>query len=371
MSEKFSLKDHLFNEKSVARFCELFYKNDKEFPKKFFMDSCFQYFPNLELKERSNYMAKLLLEILPKDFQKSSKIILKALPEKLDPKKNDDDFGDFVLAPLSDYVSFFADQKKNLKTALSLLQEITMRFSAEFAIRDFINNFPEETFIFLEGCAKDKNYHVRRLASEGLRPKLPWAKKIILDYKKPENILRELFFDKADYVRRSVANHLNDISKIDSGYLLGFLKTIHISDKRDEKYLKHALRGLLKKSNPQALDLLGYKGNSIMIKNFSLDTITLSPQKEFSCSFDFYSLKDSKVQILALLNFPRKNGTRGEKVYKVFDSEIPASFSKRVVKRISLVDCSTRTWHGGEYSFSIVSNGVVLSEKNKFNFTKK
>jgi len=101
---------------------------------------------------------------------------------------------------------------------------MTKRFSVEFSIRDFINAYPTKTLAMLEKCALSDNYHERRLASEGLRPKLPWAKKLTLDYKKPIAHLDRLFYDSTRYVTRSVANHLNDISKIDAPLVIVTLK---------------------------------------------------------------------------------------------------------------------------------------------------
>jgi 3-methyladenine DNA glycosylase AlkC len=101
-----------------------------------------------------------------------------------------------------------------------MLEEITKRFSAEYPIRAFWKTFEEETFEKFVEWSKSPYYHVRRLASEGSRPRLPWGKKILLHYTRTEVFLDVLFTDTARYVTRSVANHLNDISKIDPEFVM-------------------------------------------------------------------------------------------------------------------------------------------------------
>ncbi len=129
-------------------------------------------------------------------------ILRQALPPELDPSKSDDDFGDFIYALYSEYVTAYGCNEEQLDFSLQALREISKRFSVEFAIRDFINNFPTQTLKMLEECAKSENYHERYLASEGLRPKLPWAKKLTIDYREPLKHLELLYSDRIRYVTR-------------------------------------------------------------------------------------------------------------------------------------------------------------------------
>jgi len=218
--EKFSLKDHLFNEKKVKKLADEIFSVYKDFQKEKFISEALKEFKNLELKERISHLVFLLQKYLPNNFREDTEIILKALPKELDDKKVDDDFGDFIYAPYGEFISTYGLNKKDLSFSLKALKEITKRFSVEYPIRFFLNNFEKETYEFLLLCSKDKNYHIRRLASEGTRQKLPWAIKINLDYKESIKILDNLYFDNTRYVIRSVANHLHDISKIDSTLVL-------------------------------------------------------------------------------------------------------------------------------------------------------
>lgn len=123
-----------------------------------------------------------------------------------------------------------------------------------------MNEFPEETFERIKKWSKSDHYHQRRLASEGTRPSLPWCIKIDLDYKKPLEILDSLYADKTRYVTRSVANHMNDISKKDPKLVIETLKRWNSEGKQDIKemdfIISHSLRTLVKDGNKDALKLL-------------------------------------------------------------------------------------------------------------------
>jgi 3-methyladenine DNA glycosylase AlkC len=222
--ERFFLKDELFNKKKVEYLAELVESAYPDFDNKKFVSLVVDEFSKLELKERIFWILEKLEEALPSDFEKAVKIILKALPPELDNEKVDNDFGDFIFSPFEYFVSKNGCEKKNLKTSFFALSEITKRFTVEGGVRFFINKYPEETFDFMKKMARSKNYHQRRLASEGLRPKLPWCIGIEFDYKKSFEILDLLCFDKTRYVLRSVANHLNDVSKINPDFVVEVLE---------------------------------------------------------------------------------------------------------------------------------------------------
>ncbi|MEO0458948.1 MAG: DNA alkylation repair protein, partial [Cyanobacteria bacterium P01_A01_bin.114] len=191
----FSLKDQLFNPEKVNYLGTLITQAFPEFSQQQFHQAVVTAFPKLELKERIAHITACLHQYLPDDYPGALAIILRSLPPELDPSKTDDDFGDFIFAPLSLFVATYGCTADYLNSSLNALKEITKRFSAEDAVRYFINAFPSETFSFLLDCAKDDNYHVRRWASEGTRPKLPWSQKLITDYKQPLPLLEILYGD--------------------------------------------------------------------------------------------------------------------------------------------------------------------------------
>ena len=233
--EKFSLKDELFNASKVEKIALELESVYAEFETESFVQDVVAKFPELELKERIYHIRDMFKKYLPDDYVEATTILLNALPPELDNSKTDDDFGDFIYAPYSEYVTTYGCCDAHLDFSLEALKEMTKRFSVEYAIRDFINHYPDETLAMLEACAMSENYHQRRLASEGLRPKLPWAKKLTIDHTLPLRHLECLYADNTRYVTRSVANHLNDIAKIDAPLVVETLKRWNATGKQDTK----------------------------------------------------------------------------------------------------------------------------------------
>jgi len=223
-SERFSLKDHLFNEETVGRLAAMFDASYRTFDRDGFETDVFAAMPSLELKQRITMIADFLAAQLPEDFEEAAGVIGMALPSPLDPFLSDDDFGEFIIAPLGDYVARWGIGHENYETSIDLLKELTMRFSMEGYIRPFLAEYPDETLSTLTTWADDPNYHVRRLVSEGTRPMLPWAPRIPIDVELPIPMLDKLHADPTRYVTRSVANHLNDISKINSALAISTLE---------------------------------------------------------------------------------------------------------------------------------------------------
>jgi 3-methyladenine DNA glycosylase AlkC len=368
--DRFSLKDHLFNKKSVTRFADLFYDNDPEFPKKSFIKNILKDFPTLELKQRISRMREELEGVLPKDYGKSLQIILNALPKELDPSKADNDFGDFILAPLSEFIRVHGCNKKYLNVSLDALHECTKRFSVEFSIRHFINTFPDETYAFLYKGALSENYHIRRLSSEGLRPKLPWAIGIDFNYKKSFEILDILFADKTRYVARSVANHVNDISKIDPDFVIEKLQQWEQSGKQNEKemnfIINHSLRTLIKKAHPAAFELLGYSKNpNITIKNLDIKTPKITIGESLYFSFDILSQIDQKLIIDYVVHHQSASGKTMAKVFKLKKIDMKKGEKLSISKKQPFRIMTTKKLYPGIHRCELQINGKKF---NSFQF---
>jgi 3-methyladenine DNA glycosylase AlkC len=217
-AERFSLKDHLFNADKVSYLGGLLEHGIPGFDRRRFETDVMAGLPELELKDRIDHIAQVLSGHLSQDFTTAADEIRASLPPPLDPTLTDNDFGDFILAPLGKYVENHG--LEHYETAMPLIRELTMRFSMEGPVRPFINERPEETMALFARWAEDENYHVRRLVSESTRPRLPWSPRIDLDVRAPLPLLDKLHSDPTRYVTRSVSNHLNDVSKIDPGLAL-------------------------------------------------------------------------------------------------------------------------------------------------------
>lgn len=358
----FSLKDQLFNSKKVDYLAALIAQVDADFSQAAFHQDVVIAFPGLELKERITHMTACLQQHLPDDYPEALAIILRSLPPELDPTKTDDDFGDFIFAPLSLFVAVHGCTPDHLDISLTALKEITKRFSAEYAIRYFINTFSEATFEFLNDCAKDDNYHVRRWASEGTRPKLPWAQKLTTDYRKPLPILDALYADRTRYVTRSVANHLNDISKTDPVLVMDTLQRWTASQQQAGLEMafitKHALRSLVKQGNPDALKLLGFKTKpEITIANFSTTTPTVRVGSAFEFSLDICSHQQQKLVVDYLMYFASDGRKQPQKVFKIKQLDLARDETVTLHKRHPMRLMTTRRLTLGVHKIVLQVNG--------------
>ncbi len=374
MSEKFLLKDHLFNTERVTYIAGLIKDSYPEFKNKEFIKKTIAKFPELELKQRIDWIRQKLEEFLPNDFEISLSILLKSLPSELDPNKTDDDFGEFILSPFTSYVVANGLSKKHLKKSLGALGEFTKRFSAEDGIRFFINEFPNESFTQIKKWAQSKNYHQRRLASEGLRPTLPWNISIDFDYKKGVEILDLLYTDKTRYVTRSVANHMHDISKIDADLVIDTLKRWKTSGKQEssemEYIIRHSTRTLLKQGNKEALALLGYKKPAQV--SVKIEKISKSVKLGEKLSFDIniHSRLDQKLLVSYYVYFLNKKNEFIPKVFQIKKCEMKKEETLEISKKHLLREMTTKKLYPGKQAIQIIVNGLVVTDKIFFTLTK-
>ncbi|MCP4524178.1 MAG: DNA alkylation repair protein, partial [Candidatus Gracilibacteria bacterium] len=200
------------------------------------------------------------------------------------------DFGSFIYAVHGEYIADFGCNQEFLEFSLDAFEVCTKRFSMEFALRPFLKNFPDQTFLYVKKWAKSDNYHVRRLACEGIRPNLPWGGKVNIGIPKILSILQALHTDHTQYVLRSVANNLNDISKIDSEVVIQTLSSWKQEGKQEKKnilfLITHALRSQIKSGNPKALQLLGYYMPDIKINDYNIYSPKVNLGQCLEFSFD-------------------------------------------------------------------------------------
>jgi 3-methyladenine DNA glycosylase AlkC len=369
MSEKIVLKDVLFNKTKINLLaCELT-EAYPAFNKNLFIQDAISKFPQLELKARITWIAECLKNHLPNHYQTAITIIINALPSPSNPELSDGDFGDFIYAPYAEYIARYGCNKKDLALSLNALYEITQRFSAEDAIRYFINSFPNETFKKLFIWSTDKHYHVRRLASEGTRPKLPWAQKINTPITTPIPILDNLFFDSTRFVTRSVANHINDISKTDPDLAIHTLsrwkKTKQQNPKEMAYILQHSLRSLVKLGNVKALQLLGISHQAkIAISNFKVPSqVHMNTQLEFSLTLQ--AKEDAQIVVDYILYFQNKQGKlSNKKVFKLKKFSLMKNEKILLTKKHLLQEnMTTRKIFRGQHEIEIQVNGKSYNKE--------
>lgn len=370
MKEKFSLKDALFNEKKVTQSATEIKKVYPEFKAGAFIKKVVGKFPELELKQRIRWISDCLKEFLPEDYRKATTVLVKSLPPPNDHTKTDNDFGDFIYAPYTDFIAINGCNRKDLQFSLQALKEMTMRFSAEDSIRYFINAFQEETLKELEKWSYDSHYHVRRLVSEGTRPKLPWAQKITLSVERAIPLLSHLYADNTRFVTRSVANHMNDISKIKPELVVETLKKWKAAKKQNAKEMEyiinHSLRTLVKLGYKDAIEFLDFSAEpQVSVSNFKIlnQKVPLGQALEFL--FDITADKDEALIIDYILYFPGKSGKgMNKKVFKIKKINIKKGQTIQVSKKHPLrATMTTRKLQPGKHLLEIQINGKKMLQK--------
>lgn len=361
--KQFSLKDELFNAKKVKQLSGEIKAAYPKFDTRGFERQVLKDFPKQELMERIRGIRNQLRAFLPKSYPEAVKVILKALPSELDNKKTDNDFGDFIYAPYSYFVATYGCTEKHVDLSLGALKEITKRFSAEGALRDFLNAFPDKTLQAVNKWAKDKNYHVRRLASEGTRPNLPWAKRINVLPAKMSPVLDQLHADSTRYVVRSVANHLNDLSKIDKKLTLSLLKKWRKAKKQNHKELdyltNHSLRTLIRAGDADALRMVGFASDQLNVTDFQVKPKKVKVGEAVSFSFKLSSTsgKAQNVMVDYILYFNKANGKLSPKTFKLAKILLEPEETIVLKKSHALKLMRTRALYPGEHQIELQING--------------
>lgn len=233
-------------------------------------------------------------------------------------------------------------------------------------MRAFLNNFPNETLAEYDKWVSDKNYHVRRLVSESTRPSLPWSQKISVDYKVPVKYLDKLHADKTRYVVRSVANHLNDISKKDSSLVVSILKRWHKEKTQNPLELdwltRHALRTLVKQGNTDALALLGYTADAVPVVSNLIVPKKVTAGDRLQFSFDVTSSISQNLLIDYVIDFVKLNGGTKPKVFKIKKlSALPQAVISVEKNHHLKADATTFKLNAGTHSLTIQINGQKLA----------
>lgn len=361
--KRFLLKDQLFNRDKLSALASEIERVHPEFRGPEFVAEAGDGLPELELKERISWISACLEKYLPKDFREAVSVILRSLPAPNDPALSDGDFGDFIYAPYADYVARRGCVRGDLDFSLVALRQITMRFSVEDAIRTFINTFPDETLHTLESWASDSHYHVRRLCSEGTRPKLPWARKLVTPHDAAIPILDKLFADRTRFVTRSVANHLNDISKIDPDLAIDTLRRWQQSGRQTHQEMgyivRHATRTLVKSGHPRALELLGIPHQP----RLHISQLTVPRRVELGSALEFsfviQAREDAGILADYVIHFVGNAGKlTGRKVFRLKRLSLVRGQQVTLIKRhVMRGDMTTRRIHPGRHELEILING--------------
>jgi 3-methyladenine DNA glycosylase AlkC len=327
----------------------------------------------LSLSERAKCISDGMKKHLPKAYPSAAKI----LHEVLGPEADAGDWSDNSAMRYWPFGVYIVEHGiDHYEESVGLMYELTKRFTAEWPIRPFIEKYYDKMMPQLHQWAEDENVHVRRLVSEGSRPRLPWApvlRDFVKDPKPVIELISKLNNDPELYVRRSVANNMNDIAKdhpdLAVKTLLAWQKN---KSKNTDWIIGHASRTLVKNGHPGALQLLGVNPNIKLNVNILSLTENVIFGGALDVEFTIESLENKKEEIIIdyIIHHLKANGSTSPKVFKLSKKMLAPNASITIQKSHTMRPISTRKYYQGEHALEIQVNGR-LYEKHPFNLTIK
>jgi 3-methyladenine DNA glycosylase AlkC len=326
----------------------------------------------LELKARVLHITRALRETLPEPFEAAADVLEHALAPA-EPEDNasgaatsEDGLSGWVLWSAGEFVAQhgLAHPDRSLRA----LHAITQRFTAEFAIRPFLVAHPALTLRTLADWVHDPSAHVRRLVSEGSRPRLPWGvqlKAFIADPSATLPLLRALQDDPSAYVRRSVANHLNDIARDHPAIVAEWLET-HLPAASDERraLLRHASRTLIKRGDRRVMHAwgLGAEFEGEVSLAIAPSVVLLGEHVELTLTLRARGRDAQRVAIDYVVHHVRADGSTSPKVFKGWTTTLRPGEGRTLTRRHALRPISTRRYYPGVHRVEVQVNGRVRCE---------
>jgi 3-methyladenine DNA glycosylase AlkC len=353
------IKD-LLNEQTVGALAEAMHTAHGTFDREAFLTRVFDAdWPARALKQRIRHITVTLHDLMREDYRDALDMLRRV---RLDVKG-------IVQWVFTDYVEVYGLDDR--EASMPALEEFTQQFSAEFAIRPFIVRYPERTMAQMLAWAGHESAEVRRLATEGCRPRLPWGirlQDLVADPSPILPVLEQLKNDESESVRRSVANNLNDISKDNPDVVLGLLREWQadaVDDvRREVRWItSHALRTLVKQGHPQALAMLGYPSDAeIAVQNVAVEPQSIQIGDEITLSFDIESLADDLLNLMIdyVVYHMRTNGKLTPKVFKLTKTAIQPGEVLHIERKHSFAPVTTRKYYPGEHAIEPKINGQLF-----------
>ncbi|MFB7369271.1 DNA alkylation repair protein [Streptomyces sp. NPDC056222] len=320
--------------------------------------------PGKELKDRVLVLAEGLRTRLPADYAEAVPILLAILGDEL--AEGEGMFNSsWFLMPVARFVEEYGLDHPGL--SLDAIEEITKRHTGEYAIRPYLEQHYALSMERVARWALSPSHNVRRLASEGIRPRLPWARTLTVFVKDPRpvlEILEPLRSDPSGYVRKSVANNLNDISKDAPDLALATaLRWLEESPTPETGWIvKHGLRTLVKKGDQQALAILGATGGEhVRVPRLTITPRSVTLGETLLIGFDIENTDDRAHSIAVdyVVHHVRKNGRSIPKVFKLTTLELGPGERRSLEKTHAIKEVQTRRYYAGEHTVDIQVNGLV------------
>lgn len=309
----------------------------------------------LELKQRMRKVSQTLGVFLPSNFKSAIEIL----------RTVSDNYSGLEHMLFADFVEIYGIA--DTTTSFNALEHFTKNSSAEFAIRPFIIKYPEESMKIMTRWSASDDEHVRRLASEGCRPRLPWAMALPQFKQDPQPVLAiilNMLDDHSLYVRRSVANNLNDISKDNPETVINIAQQHYGQSERVNWVLKHACRGLLKQGKPQVMKLFGFsKPDHVEVHALNLSKkVSFGGLLEFDFELSTNQCGLGKLRLEFVIDFVKATGNKAPKIFKISEGNYQEQ-TRKISKNFSFKPISTRKYYPGTHKLTIVVNGQKTVEQ--------
>lgn len=350
----------MFNYAFYERFAAAFQKVYDSFNERQFLKQVTTGLEALSLNQRLRNTAVVVRQFLPADYKKAIHIMREVIPDL--PHG-------YTTLVFPDFVGLYG--KQHFEVSIDALKYFTQFGSSEFAIREFLRMDLHRTMAVMNEWAEDENHHVRRLASEGCRPRLPWSFKLEEIVRKPaitRPVLEKLKADSHIYVRKSVANHLNDISKDHPSYVLDLVAGWNKKNAHTLWIIRHGCRTLIKKGNKNSMAVFDFEKNArVKIGNFKFDreTVKLNETLEFQFSIASLKAREQKLCVDYRIHYCKKSGDTVPKVFKLREIVLQPEETVKITKRQVFRDFTTRKHYSGIHCLEIIINGDVMI-KRKF-----
>lgn len=314
-------------------------------------------FEHKELKDRMRHTAKAMHCFIPENFDEAVPVLEHIINHLREASIGEDSLA-YMFLP--DYIETYGIN--NYDAAIRALEFTTQFTSCEFAVRPFLLQYPEQMMEQMKAWSLHENHKVRRLASEGSRPRLPWAMAIPYLKKDPTAILpllENLKNDTSEWVRRSVANNINDIAKDHPNVVINLAKQWKGYNKETDAIIKHGCRTLLKQAHPEVLKIYGLDSTHIITSDFEILTPTVKMGDSVEFTFTIEN-KDSTPQTVRLeygLYYKKAKGHLARKVFKISERVFQPGEKSTIVRKQSFRPITTRVFYTGDHELSLIING--------------
>jgi 3-methyladenine DNA glycosylase AlkC len=309
----------------------------------------------LELKQRMRRISETLHKFLPGEYPQQLAVLCEVAPA----------FNGLEALCFPDFVAEYG--LDDFERSVAALELFTPYSSSEFAVRPFIVRYGARMLAAIERWTRHPNEHVRRLASEGSRPRLPWAMALPQFKQDPSPllpILEALRGDPSEYVRRSVANNLNDIGKDHRDLVLEIARRWSGQSPATDRLLQHACRTLLKRGDQRALQLFGHHDAvPVTVTAVKLGATEIAIGTDLAFAFTVRVASDTKARIEYAVDFVKRDGRTRSKVFQVGVKALTAGTPLTIARRHRFRDFTTRKHAPGKHTITILVNGVARASK--------